>query len=257
METRIRNPHQRAIVTLAVLTIFSLLSTLATWLLSSSGLSNSALTWISFMFLILFGMMWVIIWLMGKHQVRQIEAFLESDRPLVRWTYSSTEWQQYKEAVWQEESGDWKVQFGCLTILLALAGILTGFMIGFEDGVLEAAITGLMGLLLGGFFGATIGALVAGGNFWGARQAYRQSEPGQVALGLNEIYANGDYFKGDGESGYIRAAEIHRGNPTTLEVQLVVPPRPRMPGEEQWLILIPSQWVERVEEILPVLDGSR
>jgi predicted lipid-binding transport protein (Tim44 family) len=194
---------------------------------------------------------------LGFFQIKRIKAFLESDRPLVRWTYSETEWKQYKEIIWQGEVGDWKVQFGCLTFLLALAGMLAGMMIGLDEGFLESLTTGLVGLLLGGLFGATIGALVAGGNFWGARQAYRQSEPGQVALGANEIYANGDYFKGNGESGYIREAKIHRGNPTTLEVQLVVPPRPRMPGEEQWSIMIPSKWIERVEEILPDLEESR
>ena len=256
METRIRNPHQRAIVTIGLLTIFSFLSTLVIWALSSSGFANFALTWISLIFFIFFGSAWVLISLLGLYQIRKIKAFLESDRPLLRWTYSEAEWKQYKEIVWQGETGDWKVQFGCLTFLLALAGMLTGLLVGLDGGFLEAARVSFIGLLLGGLFGAALGVLVAGGNFWGARQAYRQKEPGQVVLGSNEIYANYDYFRGNGRNSFIREATIKRGNPNTLEVELIVPPRPRVSTEQQWSIMIPSQWVERVEEILPGLKAQ-
>ncbi len=256
MKSGLRNPYQRAIVTLAGLAGFSLLAMLAILGLSSAGLANPALTWVGFVFFVILSLMWIIIWLLGLRKVRRAKAFLESDRPLVRWTYSAAEWQQYKKAVWQDESGDWKIQWGCLTLLLALAGLLTGIMLGLDGDFHEVIVNGVIGLVLGGLAGGVIGALVAGGNYWGIRQAYLRSEPGQVALGVNEIYANDEYFKGNGESSYIREAKIHRGNPTTLEFQLVVPPRPRMPSEEQWLILVPSQWVERVEEILPVLIES-
>jgi hypothetical protein len=257
MEFRLRNPHQRAILTLAGLAGFSLLATLASLALSSVGIVNSALTWISFVFFVFLGLIWIIILLLGLREVRRAKTFLESDRPLVRWTYSLIEWQQLKEAVWKEESGDWKVQFGCLTLLLALAGLLTGVMLGLEGDFFDVIVNGVIGLVLGGLAGATIGALVAGGNFLGSRQAYGRSEPGQVALGPNEIYASDDYFKGDGVNGFIRMVAIHHGSPTTLEFQLVVPPRPRMPREEQWIIPVPSQWVERVEEILLDLAPDR
>ena len=255
METRIRNPHQRAIVTIGLLTIFSFLSTLVIWGLSSTRFANFAMTWICLIFFIFFGSVWVIIWLLGLNQIRKIKEFLESDRPLVSWTYSEAEWKQYKEIVWKGETGDWKIQFGCLTFLLALAGMLTGMLIGLDGGLLEAVRITLIGLLSGGLFGAMLGILVAGGNLWGARQAYRQKEPGQVALGPNEIYANYDYFRGNDRNSFIRDAKINRGNPGTLEVELVVPPRPRASTEQQWSIMIPSQWVERVEEILPVLKA--
>ena len=251
-----RNPHQRAIVTFAGLVGFSLLATLAIWGLSSAGVANPALIWIGFVFFVILSLMWIIIWLLGLRKVQRAKAFLESDRPLVRWTYSAAEWQQYKEAVRQDESGDWKTQWGCLTLLLALAGLLTGIMLGLEGDFQEVIVDGVIGLVLGSLAGGVIGALVAGGNYWGSRQAYGRSEPGQVALGPNEIYANDDYFKGNGGSSYIREAKLHRGNPTTLEFQLVVLPRPRMPSEEQWLILVPSQWVKQVEEILPDLIES-
>ena len=126
-------------------------------------------------------------------------------------------------------------------------------MIGAEDGVPEVIVNALIGLVLGGLAGGTIGVLVAGGNYLGARQFYQQSEPGMVALGVDEIYASDDYFKGNGVNGFIREVAIRRGKPTTLKFQLAVPPRPRMPREEQWVIPVPEQFGERVEEILPRL----
>jgi hypothetical protein len=257
MGTRLKNPHQRAILTLVGLVSFSLLTTLAILGFSSAGLANPALLWVSFIFFVVFGLIFIIVWLLGISQMRRARAFLASDRPLVSWTYSAVEWQQLKENLWQEEKGDWKVQWGCLTLLLALAGLLTGIMLGLGNDFLELIVNSLIGLVLGGLFGGAIGALVAGGNYWGARKTYQRSEPGQVAIGPNEIYASDDYFKGDGVISYIQEAKIQRGNPITLELQLVFPPRPRMPIEEQWTIPVPPQWVAQVEEILPILVGPQ
>ena len=97
METHIKNPYQRAIVTLAGLEGGSLLVTLTTLGLSFFGLTNLALTWISLFFFVILGLMWVIIWFLGARQVRHAKDFLASDRPLIRWTYSIAEWQQLKE----------------------------------------------------------------------------------------------------------------------------------------------------------------
>ncbi|MBN1146440.1 MAG: hypothetical protein JXA78_04230, partial [Anaerolineales bacterium] len=52
---------------------------------------------------------------------------------------------------------------------------------------------------------------------------------------------------------YIWEARLKRGSPSTLELLIVVPPRPRMPTEEQWVIPVPPEWEEHVEEILPLL----
>lgn len=236
---------------------FALLVTLATWGLSVAGYIESAFLWIGFIFFAFFSLMFLIVLILGISQMRRAEAFLESERVLVSWTYSTAEWQQLKETLWQEEKDDWKVQFGCLTFLLALAGLLTGIMPGWEDGLPAVIAHGLVGLLLGGLLGSMFGVLVAGSNYLSARKAYRNPEPGLVALGVNEIYASDDYFKGDGVNSYIREVKLNFGSLTTLEFQLMVPPRPRMPSEEQWIIPVPPQWVERVEEILPVLAQSK
>ena len=253
MKAHLRNPYQRAIVTLAGIVVFSLLATLAVWGLSGIAIAGPALVWMGTIFSLFISLILLIIWLLGLRQVRRARNFLQSDRPLVRWTYSQAEWDQLKESLWQEEKGDWKVQWGCLTVLLALTGLLTGVMLGWEDGFPEILISGSLGLVLGGLAGATLGMLVAGGNHLGARQSYQQGRPGQVALGKDEIYASDDYFKGDGRTSYFKDLTLLRGNPDILELLIVFPPRPRMPLEEDWRIPVPAKWVDQVEEILPRL----
>ena len=253
MQSGLRHPHRRALVPIAGLVGFSLLATLVIWGLSLADLANPALAWVGFVFFVIYALILSAIWLAGLIQTRRARAFLASDRPLVRWTYSQVEWVQMKESLWQEEKGDWKIQWGCLTFLFALVGLLTGIMLGWEDGFLEVLVNGFFGLVFGGLAGTTLGILVAGGNYLGARQSYRQTEPGQVALGVDEIYASDEYFKGDGQISYIQDVKIQRGNPSTLEFLIVFPSRPRQPSEEGWRIPVPVKWVEQVEKIMPRL----
>ena len=248
MEFHHLNPHRRAIITLAGLTGFAFLVNLV---LVVSDKQN--LGWISFIFLVSFILLDITIWLLGFIQMQRAKAFLNSDRPLIRWVYSTTEWQQLKENTWQAGNEDWKLQWGCLTFLLALAGSLTGGMLGLEEGIQQVGLNTILGFVLGALLGGLIGALVAGGNHLGAVLAYRNPYPGQVALGLNEIYVNGDYFKGDGNHRFIQDVKIYLWTPAILEFQLVFPPRPRMPREEEWNIPVPDPWIEKVTEILPFI----
>lgn len=142
------------------------------------------------------------------------------------------------------------------TLLLALAGLLTGILLGWDDGFLAVVARGLVGLMLGGVIGGVFAVLVAGSNQWSARQTYRNPEPGLVALGANEIFASDEYFRGNGKISYIRKASLLPGETPTLVLDLVFPPRIRMPDEEQWNIPVPRQWVERVQEILPILAAQ-
>lgn len=256
MESHLKNPHQSALITLAGFVGLAVLVMLVTWGLSLIGYVASAVLWIGFVFIAFFSLLFLIIWILGVRQMRRAKAFLESERVLVRWTYTLAEWQQLKEPLWQEEKDDWKVQFGCLTFLLALTGLLTGIMLGWEDGVLAVVTHGLGGLILGGLIGAVCGTLVAGSNYWSTRQMYKNPEPGLVALGIHEVYASNDYFKGDGVNSFIREVKFYPGSPARLELQLVVPPRPRMPAEEQWIIPVPSRWATQVDEILPLLASQ-
>ncbi len=256
MKSRLKHPHQPALWNLAGLVGLALLVTLAIWGLSLAGYLETSILWIGLIFLAFFSLMFLIIWIMGVNQMHRGQAFLDSERVLVSWTYSTPEWQRLKETRWQEEKDDWKVQLGCLTVLFALAGLLTGILLGWEDGWLTVIARGLVGLMLGGLIGGVFGILVAGSNQWSAHQAYRNPEPGLIALGVNEIYASDDYFRGDGRVSYIREAKLQPGENHILELQLVFPPRIRLPDEEQWNIPVPPQWVDRVQEVLSILTAS-
>jgi hypothetical protein len=253
MQPKLSNPNQSAILTLTTLSGFTLLVALLLGALAIQGYFNFALLAVSLVFLIVLSLMSLIIWLLGARQVWRARSFLKSDRPLVRWTYSPSEWQAIKEAAWQESKGDWMIQGGCLTLVLALAGLLTGIMLALDLNLPEGVAIALTGLMIGGLAGVLTGALVAGGNYLGARQAYRRQEPGIVALGPDELLASDNYFQGDGTNGYILEATLHTGRPATLECVLVVPPRPRMPRQALWRISVPDRFVEIVEANLPRL----
>jgi len=109
MKTHLRNPHQRALITMAGLVSLSLLVTLATWGLSMAGLVEHTLIWIGMAFFTLLALALITVWVLGALQTRRARAFLESERPLVRWTYSEEELRQLKETLWKDEKDELKV----------------------------------------------------------------------------------------------------------------------------------------------------
>ena len=252
-KTHIRNPYRLGMIPLIGLTALFLIVTILIYGVNRVALTESIWGLIALIFTLFFGLISVIIWIIGVLQVRRIKEYLASERPLVRWTYSSAEWTQIRDAIWQDQRNDWALQFGCLTALLALAGLLSGLMVGAEDGFISALRSGVIGFLVGALAGSLIGALVAGCNYLAATSARRDDKPQSVALGIGEIYANGRYFKADGIRSHIQNSKLISGNPTLLEIQLKMPPRVRMPAEEIWQIPVSSAWVQKVEEILPVL----
>jgi len=138
-------------------------------------------------------------------------------------------------------------------VLFAITGLITGILIGADQGVREAIVGGVLGLVGGGVFGGVTGAAVAGGNHLGALRARAHSEPGEVALGRDEIYALGNYFKGNGSSSYVRRVTLHHDAPARLHVEIQLPPRVRGPVEEAWMLPVPPQMVEAVEAALPMI----
>jgi hypothetical protein len=252
-QNHIRNPYRASLIPLTGLTTFFGLSTLLVFGIRPLRLAAPSLSLIGLIFTLFFGLVTVIILLLGLLQVRRIKSFLSSDRPLIRWTYSSFEEAQLKEQKWQAERHDWQIQWGCLTVLIALAGLLTGVMVGGIDGWLPALGSGLVGLLIGGLVGGVLGALVAGGNRLALAWTQRDDAPQSVALGVGEIYANGDYFKADNRFNDLQSARLIPGNPVILEVHLRMQWRVRMPDEETWQIPVPASRVETVEAILPRL----
>lgn len=245
------DPYRRGLIAPLWLTILALCGALVAWGTSALGLTDAFLLVIVAFFLALFGGITLIVWVWGRAQMRRAAAFLASDRPLVRWTYSTLEWERLMGTGLAEESGDWKVQFGCLTVLFAIAGALTGVLIGADESLGQAVLGGVLGVFGGGVIGGVIGAVVAGSQHLAMRRAYAHSAPGEVALGRDEVYAFGNYFKGNGSTSYVRRVTLHRDAPVRLHIEIQLPPRVRGPVEEAWMLPVPPQMVEAVERVLP------
>jgi hypothetical protein len=245
-----RNPHLRAVLTFGILGGAALVAAVLFYGLGLLGIGSPALVVIGWIF---FGFSVLVIlaaWLTGGLRVQRGRAFMESERPVVRWTYSQLEWREMRAAAWQAESQDWKVTWGCLGGLFALIGLLTGMMVGLEEGIWEVVKYGGLGLLVGVGVGALLGGLVAGGNQLGAWLDYRNTDPGRVALAPGEIYTCGDYFKSDGGAAQILEASLKGGSPALLKLRLHFPPRVRLPDEEEWEIQIPRRCLAEVEALL-------
>jgi hypothetical protein len=207
----------------------------------------------------LFGMVTVIIFLWGQHQVGQIRNFLESDRPQVRWTYTQAEWTAMREARWQEAREQLFLPLGCLAFLFGIAGLLVGGALAVDqvsssnldlEEWLTIALGGVAGALAGGLAGGLMGGVVTLGNWLAALQSYRQIEPGAVALNEQEIYALGRYVKIDGGSTRLVQVEWERGFPTKLLLTISTA-QPRRRREELWDIVVPERVLAQVEPMFP------
>jgi hypothetical protein len=249
------DPYRRGLIAPLWLTILALLGTFVAWGVSALGLTSYIFLAIAACFFALFGLITLIVWVWGRTHMRRAAEFLASDRPLVHWTYSTLEWERFKETAWEEEGGDWKVQLGCLTVLFAITGALTGILIGADESLVQALVGGAIGLLGGGIIGGIIGGVVAGSQHLAMRRVYAQSEPGEVALGHDEIYALGNYFKGNEKSSYVRRVTLHHDAPVRLHIEIQLPPRVRGPVEEAWMLPVPAQMIEAVEAVLPEIAG--
>jgi len=249
------DPYRRGLIAPLWLTGLALLCTLAAWGVSALGLTGYAFLVIAVCFFVLFGVITLIVWLSGRAQMRRAAEFLASERPLVRWTYSMPEWERLMGTGLEEEGGDWKVQFGCLTVLFAIAGALTGVLIGADESLVQALVNGAIGLVGGGAIGGILGAVVAGSQHLAMRRAYAHSAPGEVALGRDEVYALGNYFKGNGTSSYVRRVTLHHDAPVRLHVEIQLPPRVRGPVEEAWMLPVPPHKIEAIEAVLPEIIG--
>lgn len=255
MSRKLQNPHLDALITIGAITIFGFIASLVTWGLSVVDLIK---TWFFCVSLIFFGicaLIWLIILLIGARRKKQIKAFLSSDRPLIRWTYSESEWALIKEKNWREEYQDWKLQWGCLSLLFAAAGGLTGAMLGWGEGLGAILIRSIIGLLVGVGLGLFLGGAVAGGNHLASRIAYRRKQPVEVALAPGEIFTGYDYFRADGRFRVVKNVELKRGEPDVLIFTLVFPPRPRMPLEETWAVPVPPDLVEKVSQCQSSMEG--
>jgi hypothetical protein len=234
-------------IALFILDGLILLLTLAAWGLSGDDLVRTGVLWFGLTLLGFFSLMLLIAGVVGLAQMRSARKFLDSERVLVRWTYSHSEWQRFKEIRWQKDKKALKDQVITLMSAVALMGVTVGVWIGWGQGIRDAVLKGLAGLLAGGLAGSLLGPLLAAGDYWVARRLYKRTEPGEVALGVDEIFAGGDYFRVKGKDQYVRSIKLQTGPAAVLEIQLL------NSGETQWTIPVPAMSIEQVEAVLPRL----
>jgi heme A synthase len=261
-ESRIPNPYRDGFPALLGLVALTLILAVSGGIMVALGKWEASLMVPVSIPFVLFGLLLLIVWLLGELQRRRIVAFLASDRPLVRWTYTSAEWREIMDVKWEDEKGDWRIMWGCLTGLFGLVGLLVGLALAagetsFSPPILDAIIEivpgGLIGMALGALVGAAIGLAVAGGNYLALRRMHGRSAPGQVALGATEFYANGEYFRANGD--IIRGVDFQRGTSAILTISTYMI-RFRRPSEEEWVIVVPRRMVELVQEVIPQIVGS-
>jgi len=261
-ESPIPNPYREGFPALLGLVALTLILAAAAGLMVALGKWDAGLMVPVSIPFVMFGLLLLVTWLLGELQRRRIVAFLASDRPLVRWTFTSAEWREIVDVKWEDEKGDWKTMWGCLTGLFGLVGLLVGLAIAagetsfsppILDAVVETVSGGLIGMALGAIVGAAIGLAVAGGNYLALRTMHDRSVPGQVALAPTEFYANGEYFRANG--GVIQGVDFQRGNPATLMISTYYW-RFRRPPEEEWVIVVPRRMVEQVQDIIPQIVVS-
>ena len=259
----IRNPFLPGLWPLLGITVLMLIGFLVVGGLAAIGAAPGGALLLAGLPVALFGAISIIVVLWGGHQVRQIQNFLDSDRPQVRWTYTVEEWAALREARWQEAREDRLLPLGCLAFLLGIAGLLVGGALGASntpfsaydwETLLEIGVAGTVGALVGGFAGGVIGGVMTLGNWQMARQNQRRTEPEEVALSRAEIYASGQYVKMDGNSTELKQVDWERGHPTRL---LITTSRwfPRR-NEETWDIVVPDRVLAQVEAVVQQMEAS-
>ncbi|GBC62532.1 hypothetical protein DENIS_3504 [Desulfonema ishimotonii] len=255
----IKMPYTAALATLRGLMLIGLLPMAGSMGLRALGHDGSA--YLPFLIIgtilcAILGFCWGIIWVRSRVLAGRMREFLNSDRPLMRWTYTAGEWQRLRETAWQSEKDVWQFQMGCLSVLFALTGLLTGVMVGADEGWAEAVVGAASGLGIGLLVGGGIGGIVAGLNHGVARRAYHDEVPAQVALGWQEILFDNEYFRGNGMTRFIRSAELGEGYPPSALVFEIYWPQFRRGTEQEWVISVPPRVLRTLEETLPAVIGS-
>ena len=213
--------------------------------------------------LALFVLVAIIAALLGVRQARLGQEFLESGRPQVRWIYSAEEWAALREINWEEAKGSWQMPTGCLAFMIGLAGLMVGAGLAADEAylgmvdmetLLSIAGGALAGALAGAAAGGLIGAVVALGNWLAAKQHYRQTTPGQVALSRQELFVLDQYVKIDGESTRLVQVEWEHDYPLKLLLTLDIS-RPRR-SEQTWEIEVPERVKPEVEAFVQQMEES-
>jgi len=201
-------------------------------------------------FAVLFGIIVAASLAAGAVRRRQIADFVASDRPMARWTYTPQESARIRAERWDGERGDWRLQFGCLTGLFGLVGVLVG-LLGFLSGELNPIVPVAAGVATG----AAVGSVVAVADYAGGRAERSLSTPIAVALGVGEFLYDGEYFCERGAEYVIESMHLEDGARPALVIETWSHPWfQRTPREQQWAFPVPP---ERLDDVRRLVETTR
>jgi hypothetical protein len=245
------HPFAEGLIQWFVLWIFVALATAIAWGLSHIGVFASqdgdALVFFGLLALGVYGFMLVLMWGLGMVKLWQIHDFLRSDRPLIRWRYTPTEWQNIQAERLCESFPGIALPLGCMTTIFGVVGLAVGGMVGIEDGVNEAVVGAFIGVGIGASIGVVLGSSIALGSHLSKQWVYRYDRSDGVVLGTQEILSGRSYFKGNGRTRYLIHVDIQKDN-LVIDMEN---PKIRGESEETWYIPIPHRLTKHVTTMLP------
>lgn len=251
MDDPLPHPYERGMIVIAGLTLLSLIPVLTGVGLIVTGNqgAGTGLIFIGGLLTFIFGLSLGLAWRSGRRQVAQIGEFLASDRVAIRWTYDDALWAVVQDRRWAGQQGDHTMQIGCLAALFAIVGLLTGGLVRADQGLGPLLLGALVGAAAGALIGVVVGGTIAGTDRLATALARRRA-PETVALGRDEVYANGQYFRGDGGATSVRATRIESDGTTVLAVDIEIPARPGTSETETWEIIVPPAVVSDLKDLV-------
>ncbi len=201
----------------------------------------------------------IIILLIGIVGFAHISPFLNSDRPLIRWQYNEQDWQKYKQNRWDDSTEGIEIIPWFMGGLFAVVGVLSGAMIGIGEYGIEYMFIGIfIGIFAGGALGAFFGGLITISYYLSAKREMKETTF-TVAIGEREVLFNKEYFRCNRIN---KSMEVHTLVKHPEPVLWVGLRGPKWKNKNyavrsyKWKIPIPAHLVERVEAILPKMEGS-
>jgi len=249
------HPYKDGVIFCGVLTGAFALSAMIFWALMFADLMDDSIWFIlasvmaGFWLLVL-----TIVWLLGKRKLGHIKGFVNSDRPLVRWRYTTAEWQAMKEQEWEENKEIFRVAPGCLAAIFASSGVVFGLLVGLEKGLDAWVQFTFFGVLGGAIIGGLLGGLISLNNYLGSRWSRNKDRQTLVALGADEVFHEREYFRSNGLTKYIMRVSLDEAAQPPKLTLVLYSPKPRQSSSKQtWSLVIPDRMVEQVKAILPAI----
>jgi hypothetical protein len=249
------HPYKDGVIFCGILTGAFALSAMIFLVLMFSDLMDDLVWFILASFMAGFWLLVLtIVWVLGVSKLGRIKGFINSDRPLVRWRYTTTEWQAIKEREWEEMKEVIRVAPGYLAAIFAASGVVFGLIVGLDKGF-EAWIKFTLFAVLGGAIsGGLLGGLLSLGNYLGSRWSRNKDRQALVALGVDEVFHVREYFRSNGLTKYIMRVSLDEAaQPPKLTLVLYDPKPKQSHSKQTWSLVVPARMVEQVKATLPAI----